>query len=164
MIDRATSTAPAPASHDRYSLVLGMLFGLLWAALAINPRYRADWALENALTVAFVAALILFRRRLPLSRISYTALVLFLTLHSVGAHYTYAEVPYDAWIRALTGRSLGGLLGWERNHYDRFVHFSYGFLFAYPIREGLVRVAGAGASGATTCRSPSRPPARPTSS
>jgi putative membrane protein len=119
-----------------------VLFGLLWVALAINPRYRQDWALENALSVAFVAALVLFRHRLPLSRLSYTALVLFLTLHTIGAHYTYAEVPYDQWSRALTGRALSDLLGWERNHYDRVVHFSYGFLFAYPIRQILTEVAG----------------------
>jgi putative membrane protein len=132
----------APAGHDRYLLALGVLFGLLWTALAIDPRYREDWALENALTMAFLGALVVFRRRLPLSRLSYTAIFLFLALHTVGAHYTYAEVPYDEWSRALTGRSLGDLLGWERNHYDRLVHFSYGLLFAYPIRQILVHVAG----------------------
>jgi putative membrane protein len=26
-------------------------------------------------------------------------------------------------------------MGWERNHYDRIVHFSFGFLLAYPMRE-----------------------------
>jgi putative membrane protein len=133
--------APASAGHDRYLAGLGALFALLWVALAINPRYREDWALENALSVAFVGALVLVRRRLPLSRTSYTALFLFLTLHAIGAHYTYAEVPYDEWSRALTGGSPGELFGWERNHYDRLVHFSYGFLFAYPIREVLVQVA-----------------------
>ena len=122
--------------------MLGVLFGLAWVALAINPRYRQDWALENALSVAFVAALVFFRGRLPLSRISYTAIFLFLTLHTIGAHYTYSEVPYDEWSRALTGQSLSGLFGWERNHFDRLVHFSYGFLLAYPIRQILIEVAG----------------------
>jgi putative membrane protein len=136
------SAARAPVGHDRYLVVLGVLFGLEWMALAINPRYRHDWALENALTVAVVAALVLFRYRLPLSRISYTALFVFLTLHTIGAHYTYSEVPYDEWSRALTGRSLNGLFGWERNHYDRLVHFAYGFLLAYPIRQILTQVAG----------------------
>jgi putative membrane protein len=42
----------------------------------------------------------------------------------------------------LTGRSVSGFFGWERNHYDRLVHFSYGFLLAYPIREALIRLAG----------------------
>lgn len=32
-------------------------------------------------------------------------------------------------------------MGWERNHFDRFVHFSYGFLLAYPVREIFLRIA-----------------------
>ena len=136
------SAARASGGHRRYLLALAVLFGLEWAALAISPRYRQDWALENALTVTFVAVLAVFHRRLPLSLTSYTAFFLFLSLHTLGAHYTYSEVPYDEWARALTGRSVSGFLGWERNHYDRFVHFSYGFLLAYPIREALVRIAG----------------------
>ena len=98
--------------------------------------------LENALSVAFVVALAFSHRRLALSRTSYTTIFLFLSLHTVGAHYTYSEVPYDAWARAVTGHSLNELLGWQRNHFDRFTHFSYGFLLAYPIREILIRVAG----------------------
>jgi putative membrane protein len=125
-----------------YVLALAVLFGVAWVALAIAPRYRQDWALENALTVAFVTLLALFHRRLGLSAVSYTALFLFLSLHTIGAHYTYSEVPYDAWARAVMGRSLGEVFGWQRNHFDRFVHFAYGFLLAYPIREIVLRFAG----------------------
>jgi putative membrane protein len=133
------STTPTSPGNDPYVRALAMLFALEWTVLAIAPRYRQDWALENALTVAFVAALVLLRNRLPLSRVSYTALFIFLSLHTVGSHYTYAEVPYDAWTKALTGRSIGEVLGWQRNYFDRLVHFAYGVLFAYPIREILMR-------------------------
>ncbi len=75
--------------------------------------------------------------------ISYTTIFLFLCLHTLGAHYTYAEVPYDDWVRALTGGSLNEAMGWERNHFDRLVHFSYGLLLAYPIREVFLRVVDA---------------------
>ena len=78
-----------------------------------------------------------------LSRLSYTLIFLFLCLHAVGSHYTYSEVPYDAWIKALTGRSLNEAMGWERNHFDRLVHFLYGLLLAYPMRELFLRVANA---------------------
>jgi putative membrane protein len=122
--------------------MLAVLFALEWVALAINPRYRQNWALENALTVAFVVALVVFRNRLPLSRVSCAALFVFLSLHAVGAHYTYSEVPYDAWARGLTGRSISEVFGWQRNHYDRLVHLAYGLLLAYPIRETLVGIAG----------------------
>ena len=66
-----------------------------------------------------------------------------LSLHTVGAHYTYAEVPYDAWSEALLGMKLNDVLGLERNHFDRLVHFSYGLLMAYPMRELFLRVADA---------------------
>jgi putative membrane protein len=125
----------------RYVIVLGAFFAIEWVALAIQPRYRADWAVENVLTVASVVALALSYRRLALSRISWTAIFLFLSLHTVGAHYTYSEVPYDAWARALIGQSLNDLLGWQRNHFDRFAHLVYGFLLSYPIREIVLRVA-----------------------
>jgi putative membrane protein len=128
--------------HDRYVQTLAVLFAVEWTALAISPRYRQDWALENVLTVAFVVALAVSRRWLRLSPTSCTALFLFLSLHTLGSHYTYAEVPYDDWARALTGRSISEVLGWERNHFDRFVHFAYGALLASPIREILVRFAG----------------------
>ena len=62
-------------------------------------------------------------------------------LHTIGAHYTYSLVPYDAWCEALTGRTLASFTGWERNHFDRLVHFSYGLLLAYPAREIFLRVA-----------------------
>ena len=126
---------------DRYAGVLAAIFFVWWALLAIEPHDRADWALENALLVVFVATLGATYRALPFSRVSYTLIFAFLMLHAVGAHYTYAEVPYEDWARALTGGSLNEALGWERNNFDRVVHFSYGLLLAYPIREVALRVA-----------------------
>ncbi|HEV3007833.1 MAG TPA: DUF2238 domain-containing protein [Burkholderiales bacterium] len=130
-------------SHGRYLVLLAALFAAVWIALAIAPHYRDDWALENALVVVFVAVLAASYRRFKLSRLSYTLIFLFLCLHEVGAHYTYSEVPYDAWARALTGRSLNEAMGWQRNHFDRFAHFMYGLLLAYPLRELFLRVANA---------------------
>lgn len=127
--------------HRRYLMMLGALFAAVWAILAVRPLYRQDWALENLLVAAFIVLVVLFHRRLLLSRISYTLIFLFLCLHEVGAHYTYAEVPYDRWFQGLFGVSLNPFLGWERNNFDRVVHFSYGLLLAYPIREVYLRVA-----------------------
>jgi putative membrane protein len=128
-------------SHRAYLALLGGLFGGLWIALALEPRYRDDWMLENVLVALLVVAIAATHRKFLLSRVSYTLVFLFLCLHEVGAHYTYSEVPYDAWIRALTGHSLNEAMGWERNHFDRLVHFLYGLLMAYPLREFFLRVA-----------------------
>jgi putative membrane protein len=113
---------------------------VLWAALAISPNDRSDWLLENVLLIAGAVVLIATRRVLPLSGVSYTTILVFLCLHIIGAHYTYAEVPYDDAFRNLTGHSFNELVGWKRNNYDRVVHFSYGLLLAYPIRELFLRV------------------------
>ncbi len=57
-------------SHRRYFLVLTTVYAVFWAALAIDPHDRGDWALENVLVV--VAAVLLFfsYKRVLLSRIS----------------------------------------------------------------------------------------------
>jgi len=130
-------------TSGRYPLLLAILFLAYWTVLAIEPRDRADWLLENLLAIVFAAVLVASFKRLPLSRISYSLIFLFLCLHSVGAHYTYSEVPYDDWFRAATGGTLNDVMGWERNHFDRLVHFSYGLLLAYPIREVFLRVVDA---------------------
>ena len=110
-------------------------------ALAIHPFDRKTWMLENSLTIAAVALVAGLHHRLLLSRVSYTLIFVFMCLHAVGAHYSYAQVPYDAWFQKIAGRSFNSLLGWERNNFDRVIHFAYGFLIAYPVREIFLRVA-----------------------
>lgn len=127
-------------THRQVVLLLSTLLGIEFIALAIAPTDRNDWMLENVLFVLFVAAMIGSYRKLTLSRNSYLLIFLFLSLHLLGAHYTYAQVPYDRWFESLTGRSINGLFGWERNNFDRLVHFCYGLLLAYPVREVLQRV------------------------
>lgn len=127
-------------SHRRFLFLLSILLGIEFAVLAIAPNDRKDWFLENVLVVLFVAAMFAGYRKLMLSRISYFLIFLFLSLHLLGAHYTYAQVPYDRWFESLTGRSLSSLLGWQRNNFDRVVHLCYGLWLAYPIREIFQRV------------------------
>lgn len=130
-----------PSGHDRFALSLLGAFVLVWIALAIRPWYRPDWLLENALVFVILPLLILMHRHLPLSKISYFLVFIFLCMHEVGAHYTYAEVPYDQWFEALTGKGLNERVGWYRNHYDRVIHFLWGLCIAYPIREIFLRVS-----------------------
>jgi putative membrane protein len=129
--------------NPRYPMIMLILFLLFAGAWAIGPVDRSDWMLENALTLLAVVGLIVSYHWFPLSNISYTLIFIFLCLHTVGAHYTYSLVPYNDWTRRLFGRSLNDLFGVQRNYYDRLVHFSFGFLLAYPIRELFMRVAGA---------------------
>ncbi|MGI8605501.1 MAG: DUF2238 domain-containing protein [Verrucomicrobiales bacterium] len=124
-----------------YILTLAVIFFGVVIASGVAPWHRNDWLLENALVALGVFALVVIYRKLPLSRVSWTCLFLFLCLHELGAHYTYSEVPYDAWCERLTGRSLSNLLDWERNHFDRGVHFLYGLWLSYPVREIFLSLA-----------------------
>lgn len=105
----------------RYPLVLLAVYGVVWLALAIDPVFRKDWLLENAIVIVAIPLLVATARRLRFSNFAYTGLFVFFVFHAIGAHYTYSLVPYDDWWRALTGVTLEG-----RNHYDRLVHFLYG--------------------------------------
>ena len=126
--------------NRRYVLILFVTYLIIWVILGLKPFHRADWALENALPILVVPLLAATYRRFPFSRVSYTLIFIFLILHTIGSHYTYAEVPYNQWSKTLFGTSLNEMLGWERNHFDRLVHFLYGLLIAYPIREIYVRI------------------------
>jgi len=128
-----TASAPVKPSFRQNRLLQFMLvlYLALWAALAFSPLDRSDWLLENLPVFVFVGGLALTRRRFPLSDLSYLLIALFLTLHAVGAHYTYAKVPLGFWLK--------DALDLSRDHFDRIVHFSFGFLLGYPIRETLLR-------------------------
>jgi len=107
---------------------------LLWVITAIDPFNRRDWLLENLLVFLYGILLVITYRRFAFSNLSYGLFTVFLSLHLVGAHYTYAETPIGFWFQ--------DLFDLERNHYDRIVHFSFGLLIAYPFRELLLRAAG----------------------
>lgn len=107
---------------------------LLWSVTAIEPWYPRDWLLENLLVFAYAALLVFTYRRFAFSNLSYGLFTVFLSLHLVGAHYTYAEVPFGHWLREA--------LALQRNPYDRIVHFAFGLLVAVPFREVLLRAAG----------------------
>ena len=115
------------------ALCLGV-FLTVWIALAISPRYRADWLLENLPTFVGVPAAVLGYRRFRFSNRAYVQATLFLVLHTIGSHYTYSEVPLGEWLR--DGLHL------SRNHYDRLVHFAFGLLMLRPVRELGFRNAG----------------------
>ncbi|HEY6940807.1 DUF2238 domain-containing protein [Dokdonella sp.] len=126
-----------PASW-RYPLLLLVAFAFVWTVLAVAPWYRQDWLLENVCVFLAVPLFVATAHRLRFSNAAYTLLFVFLCLHEIGAHYTYSQVPYDAWIRAASGHSLDAGLGFRRNHYDRLVHFLFGFLLL-PLAVELFR-------------------------
>ncbi len=116
-----------------------LIFSTEWVILAIHPRFRQDWALENVLVVVIVAVLAFKRPTLSLT--AWTLLFAFGSMHLLGAHYTYAKVPYDEWFQTLAGQKLNTSLGLHRNAYDRLVHFTFGLFLFLPLAETLERAA-----------------------
>ncbi|HYT84314.1 MAG TPA: DUF2238 domain-containing protein [Gemmatimonadales bacterium] len=133
----STSTTHIRVRFRDHRLLQGLLgwYALVWVATAIAPLDRHDWFLENLLVFGVVLVLVGTYRLFPLSDLSYVLITAFMTLHAVGAHYTYAEVPLGFWLR--------DTFGFARNPFDRVVHCSFGLLMAYPIREVFLRVANA---------------------
>jgi putative membrane protein len=121
-------------NKPRRLLGLVIWYALFWSVMAISPVDRGDWFLENLLALSAVTLLIATYRRFSFSTVSYVLITAFLTLHAIGAHYTYAEVPFGFWLQHSFGLS--------RNPFDRLVHFGYGFLLIYPLRDLLIRLAG----------------------
>ena len=120
-------------SNRKLQFMIGWLVGV-WILAAIEPLYPRDWLLENLLVFIWCGLLAATYRRFQFSNRSYGLFTLFLTLHLIGSHYTYAEAPIGFWIQ--------DWLDLERNHYDRIVHFSFGLLLVWPMREILLRKAG----------------------
>ena len=121
-------------SRNQLLQAVAATYLVIWGALAVAPRDRKDWLLENLLAILLIAVLIWSYRRFQFSTLSYVLIAVFMTLHAIGAHYTYAEVPAGFWLK--------DALHLSRNHFDRLVHFSFGLLLGYPIREVLIRAAG----------------------
>lgn len=111
--------------------VLFIVFSVFWLLLAINPLYREVWLVENLILIVCVAYLLHSYKKYPFSNRAYWMIFIFCILQTIGAHYTYAEVPLGFWV--------ADWLDIKRNHYDRLVHFAFGFLVILPFKEVMIR-------------------------
>jgi len=123
----AISKGRVPFKKNLLILTCSGLFLIYWISTLITTPDLANWFLENALVFVFLILLITTIKKLQFSDLSYLLIFIYLMLHIYGAKYTYAENPFGFWLQ--------DAMGFDRNHYDRIVHFSFGFLLAYPMRE-----------------------------
>ncbi len=123
----AISKERTPLKSNPFLVVFISAFALAWGSSLAGTTDIANWLLENTLVIIFLLALILSYRNFKFSDLSYLLMCIYLCLHVYGSKYTYAENPFGYWLQDVFDTS--------RNHYDRIVHFSFGFLLAYPMRE-----------------------------
>jgi len=105
-----------PKSHK----VIYAVYILVWIIMAINPKYPQDWLLENVLVFLVFPLIVWLDTKYKFTSLSLIMLLIFASLHSLGAHYTYAEMKYF--------NVITEFFGFERNHFDRLVHFLFGLL------------------------------------
>ena len=123
----AISPNRVPFLKNPWLLTSGVLFLVLWASTFLHTTDFANWLLENVLVIAFLAFLVATYKRYQFSDFTYLLIVVYLALHVYGSMYTYSENPFGFWLQEVFDT--------QRNHYDRIVHFCFGFLLAYPMRE-----------------------------
>jgi len=105
---------------QRSHKIIYAIYLLVWIIMAINPRYRQDWLLENILVFLIFPFIMWMDTKYKFTDISLILLLIFASLHSVGSHFTYAEMEYFDVITHF--------FGFERNNFDRVVHFLFGLL------------------------------------
>ncbi len=127
----AISPYRTPLTSNRWIWAFLLIFTLVWANTFLGTTDLHNWFLENTLTTLFLIFLIATFKKYQFSDLSYLLICIYLCLHVYGSKYTYAENPLGYWLKDYFHAT--------RNHYDRIVHFSFGFLLAYPMRELFLR-------------------------
>ena len=127
----AISDFRTPFKNNLWLWIFIVSFFLIWVSTFIGTTDIKNWFLENTLTFIFLIFLIFTFKKFQFSDVSYLLICIYLCLHVYGSKYTYAENPLGYWIK--------DQLHLQRNHYDRIVHFSFGFLLAYPMREMFLK-------------------------
>ncbi len=121
----------AVREHSLKLLWLSLFFAvLIWSAIA--PKDYFTWFLEVTPALLGLIILLATYHKFPLSRLTYSLILLHCLILMVGGHYTYAKVPlFD---------TFAEWFGWGRNHYDKLGHFVQGFVPAAIARELLLRL------------------------
>ena len=104
---------------------------------SIKPLEWSNYLLHQAGTLLFLAMILAMYRYWHISSRAYVLATWFLLIHIIGARYLYSYVPYDDWTQQLFNIKLSAVFGWQRNMYDRLVHFSYGLLLFSAMYESL---------------------------
>lgn len=110
----------------RLPILLFAIYLVEFALLAIQPVSRGTWISENVTVLCIVVPLVwMYLKGIRFSNAAYLFMSVLIFLHTIGGHYTFAQVPFG-WVT--------DLLGAERNHFDRLAHFTVGF-YAYALME-----------------------------
>ncbi len=123
----------------RTQIILVLVTCVLLAASMLDPLFPEDQWLQHVPTVPLLLIILYGVRRCWWSTPAVICMVVFALLHILGARFVYSCVPYDHWLQQCFGWSINQAMGWQRNHYDRLVHFLFGILMVLPLAELFAR-------------------------
>lgn len=114
--------------NHKVPLILLAIYALVFIWSAISPIDREVWVIEAITSfLPVLILLILYYKKVRFSNLAYILMAFLPIMHVIGAHYTFANVPFD-W--------FDNLFGFTRNMYDRVAHMTVGF-YAFGIAEVL---------------------------
>jgi len=112
-----------------YPYVLAISFLVFFILFGISPVDRAVWIIEVIPIVCAYLLLLSTYDKFKFTNISYSLMLIWMVWHTIGGHYTFANVPFDF---------VTDLFNFQRNNFDRVGHIVVGF-YAYPMAEFLTR-------------------------
>jgi putative membrane protein len=113
----------------KYRAVLLLLTAAFLGITQISPIYPREQTLQHTPTAIVLCTLAVDCRKQYLTWTAFCCTVAFFWLHIFGARWIYSGVPYDDWCFRILGVTLRDTFGFQQNHYDRLVHFAFGWLF-----------------------------------
>ena len=97
--------------------------GFLLIFAALSYRWHWKWMIDNLVSVVLVLVLLKYYKKMNISLVPYSLLMIFLVLHNLGSFGLYAQFPFGI-------------------EYDIYVHLFFGFAFGIaagkPIAENAV--------------------------
>jgi putative membrane protein len=133
---RNADDVDAGMRETRVNLALLAAVFVAMAVSAYRPYDWPTWWLEVAPVIAVAPMLLATYSRFRLTPLAYWLIAIHALILILGAHYTYARVPFGFWIQEI--------FDFQRNHYDRIGHVAQGFIPAIVAREILIRLTPLG--------------------
>ena len=114
---------------EKFPNILLGIYGFFFLILAFSPYNRIYWIASNLSPVIIIFFLVKNFAGYRFSNLSYLLASIFIFLQTLGSHYFFYNVHIDF---------ITDLFQFNRNNFDRLVHFSVG-LYAFLIAEYLMR-------------------------
>ena len=127
-----------------YKIILSIIYAVFAVfMITISPYGEAPYTgqelyLNNIGTLLLLLLMLLDVFKNLVSKIGFWGLFLFSVFHSIGSTWLYSFVPYNDWFITSFGFDIDAYFEFTRNHYDRFVHFSFGLLLFASTKDLII--------------------------